>query len=202
VIMHGQNGMLSTSSSISRPHAAVFELFSHSARRKQYGYGLQSSGGLSKEQLAFFKNEDYGPDCLMELRFLDVERRQEGARYIADHRLSPRESVVLGRAMKERQRRPEAAVGFSEEAGDCLAFKSFRDAEETRNKVEKLKFVGAVAWAPLFAFCLDSFDLCSSISKELSYTLGERQVCGTRPLAHAHFSQIAQGRPLECATVA
>ena len=46
---------------------------------------VQASGGLTEEQLAFFKPEGHGPDCLMELRYLDDERRQEGARYIADH---------------------------------------------------------------------------------------------------------------------
>ena len=104
---------------------------------------VQASGELSKEQLAFFKSEEYGPDCLMELRFLDAERRVEGARYIADEQLPPRESVVLGRAIKEWQRRPDTAVGFSDAAGDCLAFKYLRDAEETRNKEERLRFVGA-----------------------------------------------------------
>lgn len=104
---------------------------------------VQKSGELSPEQLAYYKSEDYGPDCLMELRFLDTEHRQEGARYIADERLPPRESVVLARAIKERQRRPEAAEGFSEQAGDCLAFKFFRDAEETRTATEKEQFIGA-----------------------------------------------------------
>ena len=47
---------------------------------------MQASGGLTQEQLKFFKPEDHGPDCLMELRYLDDERRQEGARYIADNR--------------------------------------------------------------------------------------------------------------------
>lgn len=112
----------------------------------------QNAGQLSPEQLAYFKSEEHGPDCLLELRFLDIEARQEGARYIADMRLPPRESVVLARAMKERQRRPEAAQGFSERAGDCLAFKHFRDAEETRNQAEKERFIGA------FLCCADTSD--------------------------------------------
>ena len=79
----------------------------------------------------------------MELRFLDSERRQEGARYIADNQLSPPESVILARAVRERQRRPEHAVGFSEAGGDCMAFKYMRDAEETRSSDQAAEFVGA-----------------------------------------------------------
>lgn len=103
---------------------------------------LQASGQLSKEQLAFFKVEEHGPDCLLELRFLDAESRQEGARYIANNRLSPHDSVVLARAIKEHQRRPDAAEGFSDAAGDCLAFKYFRDAGEMRSNKEKLHYLG------------------------------------------------------------
>jgi hypothetical protein len=101
---------------------------------------LQASGQLNKEQLAFFKVEEYGPDCLMELRFLDAERRQEAARYIAVNRLSPHDSVVLARAIKEHQRRPDTAEGFSDAAGDCLAFKYFRDGREMRSMEEKLRY--------------------------------------------------------------
>jgi Rubisco accumulation factor 1 alpha helical domain len=83
----------------------------------------------------------------MELRFLDAERRQEGARYISDERLEPRDSVILARAIRERQRRDAVAAGFSEAAGDCMAFKYLRDAEETRSRDERLAFVGAVTAA-------------------------------------------------------
>lgn len=104
---------------------------------------VQDSGGLTKAQLDFFKSEDYGPECLLELRFLDEERRQEGARYIADKQLGPSDSVIAGRAVRERQRRDDAAAGFSEQGGDCMAFKYLRDAQETRNKEERKALLGA-----------------------------------------------------------
>ena len=62
-------------------------------------------------------------------------------------RLNPRDSVILGRAVKERHRRPDAAAGFSNAGGDCMAFKYLRDAEETRNKEERRQFVGAMSAA-------------------------------------------------------
>jgi Rubisco accumulation factor 1 alpha helical domain len=99
---------------------------------------------MSKEQLDYFNIEAYAPDCLMELRFLDSARRIECARYIADQQLGPAESAVAARAMKEHQRRPESNMGFTEAAGDCLAFKYFRDAEETKNATEKDACVGGV----------------------------------------------------------
>lgn len=99
---------------------------------------------LSDEQCQFFQNEDHSPDCLMELRFLDRSRRIEGARYIADHRLSPDDSLVLARAIKEHARRTEAAAGFSGAAGDCLAFKYYRDAEETRDVEERLRHISVM----------------------------------------------------------
>lgn len=98
-------------------------------------------GDLSDEQRQFFHNEDHSPDCLMELRFLDRGRRIEGARYIADNQLSPDDSLVLARAIKEHARRTEAADGFSSAAGDCLAFKYYRDAEETRDVEERLRHI-------------------------------------------------------------
>eukprot|EP00892_Ulva_mutabilis_P010198 jgi/Ulvmu1/7550/UM037_0094.1 len=94
---------------------------------------------LTDEQRQFFQNEDHSPDSLMELRFLDRSRRIEGARYIADHRLSPDDSLVVARAIKEHARRSEAAAGFSSAAGDCLAFKHYRDAQETRDSEERLR---------------------------------------------------------------
>lgn len=100
-------------------------------------------GALTDEQQQFFQSEDHSPDCLMELRFLDRSRRVEGARYIADNQLPPDESLVLARAIKEHSRRAESAVGFSGAAGDCLAFKYYRDAEETRDVEERLRHISA-----------------------------------------------------------
>lgn len=102
---------------------------------------LKRSGELSKDELIYFNNEETGPDCLMELRFLDVERRIEGARYIAQQALGPSDSVVLARAIKEQQRRSEGNPGFTAAAGDCLAFKFFRDAQETRKPEEAKQFL-------------------------------------------------------------
>lgn len=79
----------------------------------------------------------------MELRFLDRSRRIEGARYIADNRLSPDDSSMLARAIKEHARRSDTATGFSSAAADCLAFKCYRDAQETRDSEERLRYISA-----------------------------------------------------------
>jgi predicted alpha/beta hydrolase len=81
----------------------------------------------------------------MELRFLDSGRRLEGARYIADNRLSGELATVLARAIKEQQRRGTAAAGFSGSAGDCLAFKYYRDAQECRDTESRKKYIGVMS---------------------------------------------------------
>ena len=103
---------------------------------------------LTTEQQSFYQHEDSSPDCLMELRFLDSQRRVEGAQYIADEQLSGEMATVLARAIKEQQRRGKAAEGFTAAAGDCLAFKYFRDAQECRNMKERQQYIGAAPIAP------------------------------------------------------
>jgi hypothetical protein len=100
---------------------------------------------LTAEQCSFFQYEDSSPDCLMELRFLDSQRRVEGARYIADKQLDGEMATVLARAIKEQQRRGDTATGFSSAAGDCLAFKYYRDAQECRNMKERQQYIGTAA---------------------------------------------------------
>jgi hypothetical protein len=108
----------------------------------------------------------------MELRFLDAERRQEAARYIAVNRLSPHDSVVLARAIKEHQRRPDTAEGFSDAAGDCLAFKYFRDGREMRSMEEKLRYAstflcsgGKIGLRTILLHQLTSFEGTSGLSR-------------------------------------
>jgi hypothetical protein len=104
---------------------------------------LQDSGALSKKELAIFNNEATGPDCLIELRYLDTDRRVEGARYIAQQQLGESDSVILARAIKEHERRADSNEGFTLSAADCLAFKYFRDAQETRNLEVVQRYVSA-----------------------------------------------------------
>ena len=94
--------------------------------------------------MAYFNNEDVGPECLLELRFLDLERRVEGARYIADNCLGPSDAAALGRAIKEHERRGDSNGRFSRAAGDCLAFKCFRDALEARSPEEVRRHVSTL----------------------------------------------------------
>lgn len=111
---------------------------------------LQES--LTAEQCSYFQYEESSPDCLMELRFLDSGRRVEGAQYIADQQLSADMATVLARAIKDQQRRGEAAAGFSGAAGDCLAFKYYRDAQECRNMKERQQFIGAAFYTSACPF--------------------------------------------------
>lgn len=103
---------------------------------------------LTPEQRTFFQYEDSSPDCLIELRFLDSERRVTGARYIADMQFSGEAASILAKAIKEQQRRGDAAAGFSSAAGDCLAFKYYRDAQECRNIRERQQYIGAAPLHP------------------------------------------------------
>ena len=91
--------------------------------------------------MTYFNDEENGPECLMELRFLDLDRRAEGARHIADNRLGPSDSALLGRAIKEHERRSDSNEGFSRAAGDCLAFKFYRDAQESRSPEDAVRLV-------------------------------------------------------------
>lgn len=99
---------------------------------------------LTVEQRVFYQYEESSPDCLIGLRFLDSGRRIEGARYIADMQFSEEMAAIVARAIKEQQRRGEAAVGFSAAAGDCLAFKYYRDAQECRNMKEREQYIGTI----------------------------------------------------------
>eukprot|EP00803_Ostreobium_quekettii_P001885 evm.model.scf_145EXC.4 EVM.evm.TU.scf_145EXC.4 scf_145EXC:60741-67612(+) len=88
-------------------------------------------GAISEEALRAY-DVDGAYFMLYELRFLKAEQRARGAQYIADHGLDPRESMELARAIKEHERRNGFEEGFSEAAGDCLAFKYFRNVLESR----------------------------------------------------------------------
>lgn len=94
---------------------------------------ITAPGLLSPGALAHFDAE--GAEALLyELRFLSVRQRAPAAQYIADNDLSPHESQVLARAIKEHERRDGRREGFADTPGDVLAYKYFRDAQECRRK--------------------------------------------------------------------
>ncbi|GAB4818970.1 hypothetical protein N2152v2_006016 [Parachlorella kessleri] len=92
---------------------------------------VKKSGELSGAELAHFDGEG-GEELLYELRLLSIKQRTQAAAYIVENDLTPQESLVLARAVKDHERRVGTKEGFSNEMGDCLAYKYYRDAVECR----------------------------------------------------------------------
>lgn len=94
---------------------------------------LKKSGAVPPEKLACFDNEE-GANQLYYMRYLSDPARPATAIYIVDNQLDGQESAVLERAVKEQERREGHREGFSSTPGDCLAYKYYRDAVESRNE--------------------------------------------------------------------
>lgn len=101
---------------------------------------LVSSGKVSAEIISYF-DSDEGADLLYPFRFLAAERRVAAALYVVQNALEEQDCEMLARAMKEYERRPVERVGFSDQPGDCLAFKYLRDAFECRRREDQIKYV-------------------------------------------------------------
>jgi len=95
---------------------------------------------LSASDLAYFEPADRA-ECLIDLRNVLVVRRAAAAKYIAENQLDTQDSAVLARSIKEHERKRSGYQSFSEDPGDCLAFKYWRDAQETKNPDQIAKFV-------------------------------------------------------------
>lgn len=93
---------------------------------------IKAPGLLPPGALEHFDAE--GEYLLYELRFLSIAQRAPAAAYIAQHNLSPHESMVLARAIKEHERRNGRREGFADTPADALAYKFYRDAMECRRK--------------------------------------------------------------------
>ncbi|KAK9904948.1 hypothetical protein WJX75_006180 [Coccomyxa subellipsoidea] len=101
---------------------------------------LRKSGKLSSSQIAYFDRDD-GAELLYEMRLLSVTSRPTLAAYIADNELDPPMASLLSRSVKEQLRRKGENDGFSQAPGDCLAYKYYRDAVESKKEDAKIAYV-------------------------------------------------------------
>lgn len=96
--------------------------------------------GVPPEVMAHFDGAG-GEHLLYELRFLTNQQRKAAAAYIAEHDLDAAMCLVLGRAIKEHERRNGIKEGFMDTPADCLAYKYYRDAMESRRQEDIEKYV-------------------------------------------------------------
>jgi len=76
------------------------------------------------------------PASILEMRYLDVPLRAPTACYMAREDLGVDACLRLARAVKEKERGRAGHWWFTTHPGDCLAFKHWRDAQETKTADE------------------------------------------------------------------